>query len=297
VAVETILEGKNGAVVKIGTDHPFAIIGERINPTGRKSLGPEFFAGDYSRARSDAIAQVEAGAAVLDVNAGVVIPGADEAKMLAEAIIEVQSVTDVPICIDTSTFEAIEPALKVVQGKALLNSVTGEPESLEQILPLVKQYGAAVIGMANDDTGISMDADVRFTAAKTIVEKAVEIGIPREDIIIDPLAMPLGGVQDAGVTTFEIVRRCRDELGVNLSCGASNISFGMPDRHGIDSAFLPMLMLAGMATAITNPLATEVRRSILAADVLLNHDEWSTNWIAVFRAREAAKAEAEAANA
>jgi 5-methyltetrahydrofolate--homocysteine methyltransferase len=147
--------------------------------------------------------------------------------------------------------------------------------------------------MANDQTGISMESDVRFNAAKTIVDKAVEIGIPREDVIIDPLAMPLGGVQDAGTTTFEIVRRCRDELGVNLSCGASNISFGMPDRHGIDAAFLPMLMLAGMATAITNPLAADVRRAILAADVLLDHDEWSSNWIAVFRAREAARAEAE----
>jgi 5-methyltetrahydrofolate--homocysteine methyltransferase len=293
MAVETILEGKNGHIVTIGPDHPFAVIGERINPTGRKSLGPEFVAGDFSRAESDALAQVEAGAKVLDVNAG--IPGADEPVILAQVIQAVQAVTDVPICIDTSTFEAIEPALKVVEGKALLNSVTGEDESLERILPLVKRYGCAVIGMANDDSGISMEMEDRFNAAKKIVEAALDHGIPREDVIIDPLAMPVGAATAApaaGLTTFRIVKRVREELDVNLSCGASNISFGLPDRHGIDSAFLPMLMTIGVACSITNPLAAEVRRAILAADVLLDHDEYSMAWVSYFRAREAATAQA-----
>lgn len=290
MSVETILEGKNGHVVKIGVDHPFAVIGERINPTGRKSLGPEFVAGDFTRARSDALAQIEAGARVLDVNAG--IPGADEPAILAQVIKEVQSVTDVPICIDSSTFEALEPALQAVEGKPLLNSVTGEDEALERILPLVKKYGCAVIGMANDDTGISMEVEDRFRAAKKIVEAALDHGIPREDVMIDPLAMPVGAATAApaaAVTTFEITRRVRAELDVNLSCGASNTSFGLPDRHGIDGAFLPMLMMAGMAASITNPLAADVRRAILAADVLLDHDDYSANWVSFYRAREAAK--------
>jgi 5-methyltetrahydrofolate--homocysteine methyltransferase len=292
MAVETILEGQNGHVVKIGVDHSFAVIGERINPTGRKSLGPEFVAGDFTRARSDALAQIEAGAKVLDVNAG--IPGADEPTILAQVIREVQSVTDAPICIDSSTFEALEPALQAVEGKPLLNSVTGEDESLERILPLVKKYGCAVIGMANDDTGISMEIEDRFRAAKKIVEAALDFGIPREDVMIDPLAMPVGAATAApaaGVTTFEITRRVRTELDVNLSCGASNTSFGLPDRHGIDAAFLPMLMMAGMSASITNPLAADVRRAILAADVLLDHDEYSMNWVTFYRAREAAKQE------
>ena len=293
MAVETILEGTNGHVVTIGPEHPYAIIGERINPTGRKSLGPEFVAGDFSRARSDALAQVAAGAKVLDVNAG--IPGCDEPKVLVQAIQAVQEVTDVPICIDTSTFEAIEPALQAVEGKALLNSVTGEDESLDRILPLVKQYGCAVIGMANDDTGISMEVDERFAAAKKIVERAVGMGIPREDVIIDPLAMPVGAATAApaaALTTMRITKLVREELDVNLSCGASNTSFGLPDRHGIDATFLPMLMTLGMACSITNPLADDVRRAILAADVLLDNDEYSMNWVSYYREREAAKEEA-----
>lgn len=290
MAVETILEGKNGHIVKIGVDHSFSVIGERINPTGRKSLGPEFVAGDFTRARSDALAQIEAGAKILDVNAG--IPGADEPAILAQVIKEVQSITDAPICIDSSTFEALEPALQAVEGKPLLNSVTGEDESLERILPLVKKYGCAVIGMANDDTGISMEIEDRFRAAKKIVDAALDFGIPREDVLIDPLAMPVGAATAApaaAVTTFEITRRVRAELDVNLSCGASNISFGLPDRHGVDAAFLPMLMMAGMAASITNPLAADVRRAILAADVLLDHDDYSMNWVSFFRARQAAK--------
>jgi 5-methyltetrahydrofolate--homocysteine methyltransferase len=282
---ETILEGKNGVTVTIGPGHPFVIIGERINPTGRSKLGDEFVAGDYSRAQADAIAQVEAGAKVLDVNAG--IPGKDETKMLTEAIQAVQEVVDVPICIDSSTFECLEPALEVVQGKPILNSVTGEDHHLEQVLPLVKRFGAAVIGMAHEDS-ISQDPDDRFKAAKKIVEAAEDHGIPREDVLIDPLAMPLGGIPEAGQTLFAICRRIRDELDVNMSCGASNISFGLPDRHGIDAAFLPMLMMVGMYASITNPLAHHVRRAILAGDVLLNTDTMSANWIKYYREREAA---------
>jgi len=292
MAVETILEGRNGHTVTIGPDHPFAVIGERINPTGRKSLGPEFVAGDFSRAISDARAQVEAGARVLDVNAG--IPGADEPAILVDVIKAVQSVTDVPICIDSSTFEALEPALQAVEGKPLLNSVTGEDEALERVLPLVKRYGCAVIGMANDDTGISMEVDERFAAAAKIVEAAVSYGIPKEDVIIDPLAMPVGAATAApaaALTTLKIVKRVREELDDNLSCGASNTSFGLPDRHGIDAAFLPMLMTLGMACTITNPLAADVRRAILAADVLLDHDEYSMEWVKYYRAREAASQE------
>lgn len=294
MSVETILEGTNGHVVKMGVDHSFAIIGERINPTGRSKLGEEFHEMNFKRAQEDAIAQVEAGAKVLDINAAVSPPKGLEPQMLAGAIKAVQEVVDAPICIDTSTFEALEPALEAVKGKALINSVTGEDHHLEQVLPLVKKYGAAVIGMANDDSGISLELEPRWVAAQKVVHAALDFGIPREDIIIDPLAMPLGGVADSGVITFELCRRIREELDVNLSCGASNISFGMPDRHGIDAAFMPMVMLAGMAMAITNPLADHVRRAILAADVLLDHDHQSKSWIKHFRDKKA-KEEAAAA--
>ena len=286
---ETILEGTNGRQTFIGPGHPFVIIGERINPTGRSKLGDEMIAGDYSRVKADALAQVEAGALVLDVNAG--IPGKDEQGMLCNAIEAIQEVTDIPICIDSSTFDCLEPALKTVQGKPILNSVTGEDEHLEKVLPLVKQYGAAVIGMAHEDS-IEQDPALRFKAAKKIVAKAEEIGIPRTDVLIDPLAMPLGGIPESGEILFNICRRIRDELDVNMSCGASNISFGLPDRHGIDAAFLPMLMMVGMFASITNPLAHHVRRAILAGDVLLNTDTMSVNWIKYFRERQAAEAEA-----
>ena len=284
----TTLESKNGTAVQIGSEHPFAIIGERINPTGRSMLTEELIAGDMTRVRADALAQVAAGARVLDINAGV--PGYDEAKMLSDAVRAVQEAVDVPVCIDTSTFSALEPALMAVEGKPLINSVTGEDESLELILPLVKKYGTAVIGMANDDSGISMDVDDRFKAAKKIVDAATDFGIPREDVIIDPLAMTVGAIPDAGRTTLATIRRVHEELGVNLSCGASNMSFGLPDRHAVDAAFLPMAIFAGMHCAITNPLADVVRKSVLAADVLLGQDEYSVTWIKAHRAEQAAQA-------
>ena len=268
--------------VRIGPDHPFVIIGERINPTGRKMLAAEMKERDYSRVKADAIAQVEAGAHMLDVNAG--IPMADEPAILAEAIQLVQSLTDVPICIDSSIVKALETGLAVYQGKPLLNSVTGEDERLDVVLPLVAQYGCAVIGISNDETGISEDPDVRFDVAKKIVERAESYGIPREDVIIDPLAMPIGAIRYAGEALFKIVRRVSDELGCNTVCGASNVSFGLPGRPRLNSTFLAMAMTAGMSCAITNPIEHEISETIKAADVMLGHDENCAIWLRSERA-------------
>ncbi len=261
----------------IGPERPFTIIGERINPTGRKKLAAEMAAGDFSRVISDAEAQVAAGAHMLDVNAG--IPLADEPAILEETIQLMQSITDVPLSIDSSIVEALERGLGAYQGKALVNSVTGEEERLELVLPLVKKHGAAVIGISNDETGISEDPDVRFAVAKKIVERAMDHGIPREDVIIDPLVMPVGAMRYAGRQVFQIVRRVREELGCNTVCGASNVSFGLPNRSGLNAAFLPMLVAAGMTSAITNPLEEEVKQAILAADALMGNDENCTAWI------------------
>jgi 5-methyltetrahydrofolate--homocysteine methyltransferase len=270
----------------IGDAHPFVVIGERINPTGRKKLAEELKGGSYDTVRSDALAQVEAGARVLDVNAG--IPGFDEAEMLCRIVETVNELVDAPLCIDSSTPAALEAAVPLAGGKVLINSVTAEDHSLERLLPLVAAHGAAVIGMANDETGISMDPDVRFAAAEKIVQAAEAHGIPRQDVIIDPLAMPIGAAPDAATAMFGTIRRIRDELGVNVSCGASNISFGMPDRQGIDATFIAMAITVGMNTAITNPLHQPVRRAILAADLLLGRDEYGAAWIAAHRAQQAA---------
>lgn len=278
--METIISSKTKEV-RISPDLPFVIIGERINPTGRKRLAAEMAAGDYSRVEADALAQVAAGAQMLDVNAG--IPLADEPGILAEAIRRVQSVTDVPLSIDSSIVDALEQGLAAYQGKALLNSVTGEEERLERVLPLVKKYGCAVIGISNDETGISEDPDVRFQMAKKIVERAMDHGIPREDVIIDPLVMPIGAVRFAGRTVFEIVRRCRDELKVNTCCGASNVSFGLPDRPHLNAAFLSMAIASGMPAAITNPLEEEIKKAVLAADVMMGNDINCATWLTVNR--------------
>ena len=263
--------------VRIGPDLPFAVIGERINPTGRKSLAREMAAGDFSRVESDAIVQVEAGAHVLDVNAG--IPMVDEPGILAEAVRRVQTVTDAPLSIDSSVVAALEAGLASYEGKALVNSVTGEEERLESVLPLVKKYDAAVIAISNDESGISEDPDQRFKVAKKIVERAQDHGIPREDILVDPLAMPVGAVQTAGASVFEIVRRCREELGVNTTCGASNISFGVPGRPTLNAAFLTMAIASGLTSAITNPLEDDIRMGIKAADVLMGRDANCENWL------------------
>lgn len=267
--------------VVIGPDRPFVIIGERINPTGRKLLAAEMKAGDFSRVERDVIAQVEAGAHMLDVNAG--IPLADEPAILAQTIQLVQSLTDLPLSIDSSIVEALEAGLAAYKGKALVNSVTGEEERLERVLPLIRKYGAAVVAISNDDTGISEDPDVRYAVAKRIVERAADHGIPREDVIVDPLVMPIGAMSTAGRQVFALVRRLRDELKVNSTCGASNVSFGLPHREGINAAFLPMAIASGLTTAITNPLLVDVRRAVMAADVLMGNDKDAGRWIRTYR--------------
>ncbi len=267
--------------VVIGDDRPFVVIGERINPTGRKLLAEEMKAGDFRRVERDTIAQVEAGANMLDVNAG--IPLADEPAILARTIQLVQSLTDLPLSIDSSIVEALEAGLAVYQGKALVNSVTGEEERLERVLPLVKKHGAAVVAISNDETGISEDPDVRFAVAKRIVERAADHGIPREDVIVDPLLMPIGAMPTAGRQVFRILGRLRDELGVNSTCGASNVSFGLPNREGINGAFLAMAIASGLTSAITNPIAEGVRTAVMAADVLQGNDRDAARWIRQFR--------------
>ena len=276
----TIVSSKHREV-RIGFDQPFCVIGERINPTGRKVLSEEMKNGDYSRVEADALAQVAAGAHMLDVNAG--IPLADEPAILGECIQLVQSLTDVPLSIDSSIVAAMESGLSVYQGKALVNSVTGEEERLESVLPLVKKYNAAVVAISNDETGISENPDVRFEVARKIVERAEDHGIPREDIIVDPLVMPIGALNDAGRQVMSIVRRLREELKVNSTCGASNISFGLPNRNGLNSAFLAMARGAGMTSAITNPLHGEVMQAVSGADVMMGHDPDCLRWIKKFR--------------
>jgi 5-methyltetrahydrofolate--homocysteine methyltransferase len=277
---DTVISSATKEVV-IGFERPFVLIGERINPTGRKLLAAEMAAGDYSRVQADALAQVAAGANMLDVNAG--IPLADEPRILAETIQLVQSLTDVPLSIDSSIVEALEAGLKVYKGKALLNSVTGEEERLESVLPLVKKYGAAVVAISNDETGISEDPDQRFEVAKKIVHRARDYGIPYSDIVVDPLVMPVGALNQAGRSVFHLIRRLREELKVNTTCGASNFSFGLPNRHGLNAAFLSMLIGAGMTSAITNPLHAEEMTAVLGADVAMGHDMNCMRWIQKFR--------------
>jgi len=267
--------------VTIGFGHPFVMIGERINPTGRKILAAEMKVGDYSRVVSDALAQVAAGAQMLDINAG--IPLADEPAILAEAIRRVQAVVDVPISIDSSIIEALASGLEAYQGRALVNSVTGETENLERVLPLIKKYGAAVVAISNDETGISEDPNERFKVAKKIVEHAADYGIKPEDVVVDPLVMPIGAISQAGNQVFELVRRLRSELKVNTTCGASNVSFGLPQRNGINNAFLPMLIAAGMTSAIVNPLHPELVQAIRAGDVLTGVDDGCGSWIKAYR--------------
>jgi 5-methyltetrahydrofolate--homocysteine methyltransferase len=271
--------------VVIGHDQPFCVIGERINPTGRKVFAEELRGGDLSTVTADAIAQVTAGADMLDVNAG--IPLVDESELLAAMLRSVAEATDVPICIDSSVIEALEAGLAVYEGKALVNSVTGEDERLEEILPLVARHGAAVIGLANDETGIPETPQQRLDIARKIVSAAGDFGIPPEDIVIDPLAMTVGAATDAVTITLETISLIRDELGVNMCLGASNVSFGLPRRHQLGSAFLPMAMAAGLTSAIMS-CAEEVVNCVRAADLLLGHDEWGARWIAEHREREAA---------
>ncbi len=277
----TILESKSQSVT-MGFDEPFCVIGERINPTGRKLLAAELEAGDFSRVETDAVAQVAAGATVLDVNAGVVFntnpdPNETEPPLMRRMIELVQGLVDVPLAIDSSVPGALEAGLEVAEGRPLVNSVTGEEERLDFVLPLVKKYNVPVVAISNDDDGISEDPDVRFAVAKKIVERAADFGIPAHDIVVDPLVMPVGAMATAGQQVFTLVRRLRHELGVNTTCGASNISFGLPNRHGVNTAFLPMAAAMGMTSAIMNPLAlpvgpkkiAEKRAEVEAAGVVL----------------------------
>ncbi|MDJ0769104.1 MAG: dihydropteroate synthase [Ilumatobacter sp.] len=263
--------------VAIGFERPFVMIGERINPTGRKLLAEEMKNGDFSRVEADAVAQVEAGAHMLDVNAG--IPLADEPALLAQAVKLVQSVTDVPLSIDSSIVEALEAGLGVYEGKALVNSVTGEDEVLERVLPLVARHGAAVVAISNDETGISEDPDVRFAVAEKIVHRAADHGIAASDVVVDPLVMPIGAMGGAGQQAFRLLRRLRDELHVNTTCGASNVSFGLPNRHHVTGAFLSMAIASGMTSAIMNPMHAEVKTAVMAADVLMGTDRDCAAWI------------------
>jgi 5-methyltetrahydrofolate--homocysteine methyltransferase len=273
--------GSETREVVIGFDQPFVIIGERINPTGRKMLAEEMRNGDFSRVEADAIAQVEAGAHMLDVNAG--IPLADEPAILAETVKLVQSITDVPLSIDSSIVAALEAGLEVYRGKPLVNSVTGEEDRLEAVLPLVAKHGAAVVAISNDETGISEDPDVRFEVARKIVMRAADYGIPSEDIVVDPLVMPIGAMPTAGQQVFRLTARLRDELKVNTTVGASNISFGLPQRVGINAAFLTMAAACGLTSAITNPLEPEIRQAIMAANVLNGNDPDCVGWIKTYR--------------
>ncbi|MGI9433329.1 MAG: methyltetrahydrofolate cobalamin methyltransferase [Geminicoccaceae bacterium] len=277
---DTILSSATKEIA-IGFGRPFCVIGERINPTGRKRLAAQMATGDYSQVEADALAQVAAGANMLDVNAG--IPLADEPAILAETIKLVQSLTDLPLAIDSSIVAALEAGLAVYQGRPLVNSVTGEEERLEVVLPLVKKYDAAVVAISNDETGISEDPDVRFEVAKRIVERAQDYGIKPADIVVDPLVMPIGALASAGRAAFHLIRRLREELKVNTTCGASNVSFGLPNRHGMNAAFLSMAIGAGMTSAIMNPLHAEEMTGVKGADVLMGHDPDCRTWLRTYR--------------
>ena len=282
---DTIISSATKEVV-IGFERPFVVIGERINPTGRKLLAEEMKNGDYSRVQADALAQVAAGAQILDVNAGIAM--ADEAGILTDCIRLLQSITDVPLCIDSSVVDALEAGLEAYDGCALLNSVTGEEDRLERILPLVKKYECAVVAISNDDSGISEDIDVRFAVAKKIVNRASDYGIPASRIVVDPLVMPVGAVNSAGRQVIDLVARLRSELKVNTTCGASNLSFGLPNRNGLNAAFISMAIGGGMTSAITNPLHGELMQAIRGANVVMGHDAECMEWI---RANRPAPAE------
>ncbi len=271
--------------VLIGFDQPFCVIGERINPTGRKKLAAEMIVGNFDTVIRDALEQVAMGALVLDVNAGVtaVNPNETEPPLLRQTIELVQSLVDVPLCIDSSVPAALKAGLEVARGRPLVNSVTGEEDRLETILPLIKKYNVPVIAISNDETGISEDPDVRFAVAKKIVERAMDFGIKPHDVVVDPLVMPIGAMGTAGQQVFRLVRRLRDELKVNTCCGASNISFGLPHRHGINAAFLPMAIASGMTSAIMNPCRPQEMEMVRAANVLMGTDPNCTEWIKSYR--------------
>lgn len=294
--VETLLEGQNGRIVKIGFDHPFVMIGERINPTNRKVLSKQLEAGDMTLVRRDARLQVEAGAQVLDVNVG--FAGADEPMVMPMAVRAIMEAVDVPLSIDSPSAKAVAAGLKAFKEmggkKALINSATGEVERMEKYLPLAAEYGAAVIGLAHDERGINFDVSARVEAAARLIERAkAEYGIPKEDILIDPLTLTAGANTIAAWVALEVQQRVWTELGVNTTTGASNVAFGLPDRPTINTAYLPLMISRGLTSAITNPLEEHLRKIILASNVLMGRDPNAKNWIIAFR--EAQKAQAAAA--
>ncbi len=268
--------------VVISIDRPTVLIGERINPTGKKKLAEALKAGNLEIVRNEAITQAAAGADIIDVNVNA--PGVDDVIMLPEVIKVVMEVTDAPICIDSPNPAAIEAALKVYKGKPLINSVSGEEHSLKKILPLVKEYGAAVIGLVQDDEGIPKNADRRVAIAHKIVEGAEKAGIPREDVVIDVLTFAIGAEANSGKDVLEAIRRIREELGVNMTMGASNISFGMPDRPVINSAWVSMVITAGATALIVD--AAKVRPAILATDLILGRDRFARRFIEDHRKRQ-----------
>ena len=296
----TVLESKTKTVT-IGFDEPFCVIGERINPTGRSKLNAELEAGDFSTVERDAVDQVACGAMVLDVNSGAVFKNkmaedpryADnnfvEPALMRELVRRVQAISDAPLCIDSSVTGAIEAALEVVEGRPLINSTTGEDEKMEAILPLCAKHKLPVVAISNDESGISEDPDVRFDVARRIVERAADHGVPAHDIVVDPLVMPVGAMSTAGRQVFALVRRLREELGVNTTCGASNISFGLPNRHGVNAAFLPMAIGAGMTSAIMNPVRPAEMEAVAAADMLMDHDANGSTWIGLSRVLDAVR--------
>ena len=283
--MDTVLQSRSRTVT-IAIDKPFCIIGERINPTGRKAFAQELRDGNLERVIEDADAQIAMGADMLDVNAG--IPLVDEAELLAQMIRLLQDHTDIPLCIDSSVIEALEAGLDAYEGKALVNSVTGEDDRLELILPIVAKHGAAVIGLTNDETGIPETAEKRLEIARKIVSVAGDHGIPPEDVVLDPLAMTVGADPQAVRITLDAIEMIRDELGVNMCLGASNVSFGLPERHTLNAAFLAMGAAHGLTSAIMNGLSEECVRSVRASDLMLGKDEWGANWISAHRARQAA---------
>ena len=286
--MHTVLSSATKQAV-IGPDQPFCIIGERINPTGRKAFQEELRRGDLSRVETDVADQVAGGAMVLDVNMGA--PLADEAELMTRAVRLIQGLTDLPLVIDSSIIEVLDAGLAAYQGKALVNSVTAEDERLAAILPLVKRYGAAVIGLPNDEEEIPEEPERRVALARKIIEVATgEYGIPVEDIVIDPLAMPVGADTAHPNRTLDTIARLREEFGVNMTLGASNVSFGMPDRHAIGAGFLPVAIAAGLTSAIMDARSAQIVRAVKAADLLLDRDPWGAAWIAAHRAQQAQQA-------
>jgi 5-methyltetrahydrofolate--homocysteine methyltransferase len=279
--MHTVLSSATREIV-IGDDQPFCIIGERINPTGRKIFQEQLRIGDLSRITVDVAQQIAGGAMVLDVNMGV--PLADEVELMVQAVKLIQSLTDMPLCIDSSVIEALEAGLATYEGKALVNSVTAEDERLEAILPLVRRYGAAVIALPNDEFEIPYEPERRLELARKIVDVAVgQYDIAVEDIVIDPLAMPIGADTTLVAKTLETIDLIREELGVNMTLGASNVSFGMPDRATIGATFLPLAMRAGLTSAIMDARSEQLVRAVRAGDLLLDHDPWGAAWIAAHR--------------